>query len=62
MLFSLAELDASFIDRVIILAGQMEGEPLPNGRGPFRIIVPDEKKPARCIFEVTNLIVRFAKD
>jgi len=62
VLFSLAELDSSFTDRVIILADQMEGKPLPNGKGPFRIIVPDEKKPARCIFEVTNLIVRFAKD
>ncbi|MDR6562718.1 MULTISPECIES: hypothetical protein [unclassified Arcicella] len=35
VLFSLAELDASFTDKV---------------------------KPARCIFEVTNLIVRSAKD
>lgn len=62
VLFSLAELDSSFTDRVVILADQMEGGPIPSGKGPFRIIIPGERKPARCAFEVSQLIVGFAKE
>lgn len=61
VLFSLAELDSAFTDRVVILADQVDGKPLPDGKGPFRIVVPGEKKPARWIWEVTTLTVRFAK-
>ncbi len=62
VVFSLAELDSSFTDRVVILADQVEGKPLPAGTGPFRLIVPGEKKPARNCFQVTALSVRFAKE
>lgn len=62
VLFSLAELDSSFTDRVVILAYETEGKPIPAGKGPFRIIVPGEKKPARSGFQVTDIIVRFAKE
>ena len=61
VVFALAELDKSFTDRVIILASLMDGKPLPTGDGPFRIIVQDEKKPARCIKQVTSIKVAFAK-
>ncbi|MBV7530512.1 molybdopterin-dependent oxidoreductase [Chitinophaga sp. sic0106] len=61
VLFSLAELDSSFTDRVVILADQVDGKPLPEGKGPFRLVVPGEKKPARWIWEVTGMTVRFAK-
>jgi len=60
VIFSLAELDPDFTDRLVILADQLNGKPIPDGKGPFRIIVQGEKKPARCVFEVTNLIVKFA--
>ena len=62
VVFSLAELDSSFTDRVVILADQIEGKPLPAGTGPFRLIVPGEKKPARNCFQVTSLAIRFAKE
>jgi DMSO/TMAO reductase YedYZ molybdopterin-dependent catalytic subunit len=61
VIFALAELDKGFTDRTIILAMQMDGKPLPAGDGPFRIIVQDEKKPARCIKQVTAIKVMFAK-
>ena len=61
IVFSLAELDSSFTDRVVILADQMEGKPLPAGTGPFRVIVPGEKKPARNCFQVTAIDIKFAK-
>lgn len=62
VLFSLAELDSSFTDRVVILADESEGKPLPDGKGPFRLVVPGEKKPARNCFQVTEFAIRFAKD
>ncbi len=62
VLFSLAELDSSFTDRTVILADALDGGPLPAGKGPFRLVVPGEKKPARSSFQVTELVVRFAKD
>lgn len=62
VVFSLAELDSSFTDRVVILADQEEGKPLAAGIGPFRLIVPGEKKPARNCFQVTTLAIRFGKE
>jgi len=61
VVFSLAELDSSFTESVVILADQMEGKPLPAGTGPFRVIVPGEKKPARNCFQVTAIDIKFAK-
>jgi len=61
VVFALAELDKAFTDRTIILADQVDGKPLPAGEGPFRIIVQDEKKPARCIREVVSIQVLSAK-
>ncbi|MFD2943643.1 molybdopterin-dependent oxidoreductase [Flavobacterium notoginsengisoli] len=62
VVFSLAELDPGFTNRVIILADSKDGKPLADGVGPFRLVVPDENKPARSALEVTHLIIRFAKD
>lgn len=62
VVFTLAELDSSFTDRVVMLAYESSGKPLPTGIGPFRIVVPGEKKPARSSFQVTELVIRFAKE
>jgi hypothetical protein len=59
--FALAELDKSYTDRMIILANQVDGKPLLPADGPFRIIVQDEKKPARCIKQVVSFKIAFAK-
>ncbi|QKZ14998.1 molybdopterin-dependent oxidoreductase [Spirosoma sp. KUDC1026] len=60
-LFSLPELDPEFTNRMILLADSVDGMPLPAEAGPYRIIVPDEKKPTRWIRKVTSIDVRFAK-
>jgi hypothetical protein len=62
VVFSLAELDQSITDRVVILADKEEGKPLAAGVGPFKVIVPGEKKPARNCFQVTTLTVGVAKE
>ncbi|AUD04076.1 molybdopterin-dependent oxidoreductase [Spirosoma pollinicola] len=61
VLFALAELDPEFATRTILLADQVDGTPLPFGTGPYRIVVPGEKKPARWIREVKAIEIRFAK-
>ena len=61
VLFALPELDADFATRTILLADTADGAPLPAGVGPYRVIVPGEKKPARWIREVKAIEVRFAK-
>ncbi|QES88396.1 molybdopterin-dependent oxidoreductase [Rhizosphaericola mali] len=62
VLFSLAELDSNFTDRVVIIADEMDGKVLPKEKGPLRIIVPDEKKPARSCFQLVELIVKTDND
>jgi hypothetical protein len=55
VVFALPELDAAFTDRVTLLADQRNGAPLPPDLGPFRIIVPGEKRHARWIHAVTEI-------
>jgi DMSO/TMAO reductase YedYZ molybdopterin-dependent catalytic subunit len=62
VLFSLAELDNSFTNKIIVLADSIGGKPLPKSKGPLRIIVPGEKKPARSCFQVVEMVVGHGKD
>jgi len=55
VLFSIAELDSKFTDRVVILADSKDGQPLPAAEGPYRLIVPGEKRPARWARQVTRI-------
>lgn len=60
VVFALAELDPGFTDRVIFLADRRDGQPLSTAEGPFRIIVPGEKRHARWVRQVTTLTVLHA--
>ena len=57
VLFSLAEFDSAFSDRVILLADRRDGKPLDNHEGPLRIVVPGDKRRARSIRGVDALEV-----
>ena len=57
VLFSLAEFDPAFSDRVILLADRRDGKPLDNREGPLRLIVPGDKRHARWIRGVDALEV-----
>ena len=59
--FALPELDPAFTDRVLFLADQRDGQPLPDSEGPYRIVVPGEKRHARWVRQVATLKVQFAK-
>jgi hypothetical protein len=60
-LYSLIELDTSFSSRRVLLADRRDGAPLPEGDGPFRIIVADEKRRSRWVRDVRTLEVRVAE-
>ena len=60
--FALAEIDPSFTDNQILIADTADGQPLPESQGPFRLIVPGDKKGARAIRMLTRLtVVRLRK-
>ncbi|MFB6456354.1 molybdopterin-dependent oxidoreductase [Chitinophaga sp. Hz27] len=61
VLFSLPEIDPAFNDKTILVAMESDGQALPQGKGPYRLVVPGEKRPARWVWEVTTLTVGFAK-
>ena len=46
---ALAEVDPAFQDNQILIADSSDGKPLSAEDGPLRLIVPEDKKPARWI-------------
>ena len=52
---ALPELDPAFTDKQVVLAFLREGKPLGDKEGPFRIVIPDEKRMARWVRQVTSL-------
>jgi DMSO/TMAO reductase YedYZ molybdopterin-dependent catalytic subunit len=57
VVFSLGELDPSFIDNEILLADTANGKPLFGGRGRFRLVVPKDKEGARSVRMLTKIEV-----
>ena len=49
VVFAVPELDPAFTDSKVLVAYAANGKPLPDGQGPFRIVAPQEKRPARWI-------------
>jgi DMSO/TMAO reductase YedYZ molybdopterin-dependent catalytic subunit len=49
VVFSLGELDPSFIDNEILLADTANGKPLFGAQGRFRLVVPHDKPGARSV-------------
>ena len=62
VIFALPELDSAFTKQVIFLADRRNGQPLPNGQGPYRIVVPNEQKQARWVRQVTALRIMTIKE
>jgi DMSO/TMAO reductase YedYZ molybdopterin-dependent catalytic subunit len=57
VVFSLAELDSGFLDSEVLLADTMDGAALATGEGPFKLVAPHEKRPARWVRMVRSLTV-----
>lgn len=57
VVFSLAELDSGILDSDIIVADTTNGESLAPKQGPFRIVAPHEKRPARWVRMLKSITV-----
>jgi len=61
-LTTLAELDPAFSSNDVIVADTADGEALLDNRGPFRLVVPHDKRAARAVCAVQRLdVVRLKK-
>ena len=58
VVYAIAELDAAFTDQVVLLADRRNGKPLLFDTGPWQIVVPNDKRPARWIRQVNKIEVR----
>ena len=58
VVFTLPDTDPAFTDRLILLADKKDGKPLPEREGPFRIVAPSEKRPARWIRNVRTIAIK----
>jgi len=62
VVFSLAELDPGFTSNDIIVADTIDGKPLFDYQGPFRIVAPHDKRGARSIRMLQTInVVRLRK-
>jgi hypothetical protein len=55
VVIALPELDPAFTDKQVVLAFLKDGKPLDEKEGPYRIVMPDEKRMARWVRQVTTL-------
>ncbi len=52
---ALPELDPDFTDKEVVLAYLQDGKPLDDKAGAYRIVIPEEKRMARWVRQVTKL-------
>jgi len=57
VVFSLGELDSGILASEVIVADTMDGAPLGAKQGPFRIVAPHEKRPARWVRMLKSITV-----
>jgi hypothetical protein len=58
--FAWAELDPSFTDPKVYLVTKRDGKPLADTEGPFRLVVPGDKRGGRAVHQVTGLTLKRA--
>ena len=62
VVFSLAELDSDFMSSEVLVADTVDGGPIDSKRGPFRLIAPHDKRPARWVRMLKSITVVTPKD
>lgn len=55
---ALPELDPRCTDDPVLLCDQMNGAPLPEGKGPLRLILPKERRHFRWVWNVVKIELR----
>jgi hypothetical protein len=56
--FALPEVDPDLTDKVVLLADRKGGKPLDAKEGPYRLVVPDDKRNMRWVKQVVRLSIR----
>jgi DMSO/TMAO reductase YedYZ molybdopterin-dependent catalytic subunit len=62
VVYSLAEVDPEFTSNTVLLCTHVDGNLLPRGEGPFRVVNLIDKRPARWIREITSIKVAFGRN
>src|ERR1700730_10297504 len=57
VVFSLAELDSGILESEVIVADTMDGAALAAKQGPFRLVAPHEKRPARWVRMLKSITI-----
>ena len=60
VVYSLAELDSDFQDSEVIVADTLNDSPLGEKQGPFKMVAPHDKRPARWVRMLRSLTVTTA--
>jgi hypothetical protein len=55
VVIALPEIDPDFNDKQVMLAFSQDGKPLDAKEGPYRVVIPDEKRMARWVKPITTL-------
>jgi hypothetical protein len=58
---ALAEVDPEFHSGDVIVADAMDGKPLDVKTGPFRLVVTEDKRPARSVHNLVSIEVKQAE-
>jgi hypothetical protein len=58
VVFSLAEVDPPMTDNIVLVADRKDGKPLDAKEGPYRLVVPHDKRHSRWVRQVTEIAVR----
>ncbi len=56
--YALAEVEPSFSDKLILLADKCDGKALNSDEGPYRMILPGDKRHARWLRQVKGFAVK----
>ncbi len=58
---ALGEIDPSFHPGEVLVADSMNGKPLDAHSGPLKLVVTEDKRPARCVRNLTTIELRAAQ-
>ncbi len=58
---ALGEVDPEFHPGTVLVADAMDGKPLDGKAGPFRLVVTEDKRPARSVRNLVKIEVRTAE-
>lgn len=61
VVLALAEVDPEFHPGEVLVADQMDGKPLDAKSGPFRLVVTEDKRPARSVHRLVSIEVKTAE-